>query len=85
VADRQMGHPIAVEARFGESGRVIPLNFVWRGQVYPITDVGRSWEDEQGRYHFLVMTPPDRVFEIVFASKALQWTLVSSHERPRVV
>jgi len=85
ITEAQKLQPIAVEARFDEQGTVTPLSFSWRGRSYPLTDVGRRWVDEQAVVHFLVMTPPDRIFEIVFRPADLRWLLVQSHERARVV
>jgi len=64
--------PVEVAARFGLDGKIVPLNFSWREKSYKITSVGRSWEDEAGR-HILVMTPGDRIFELVFTPAESRW------------
>lgn len=74
--------PIEVEARFWPDGRVEPLAFRWRGRWYAISGHGRQWEDAQGRRHFLVMTVPDRIWELAFDPAAGQWYLL---RRPQSV
>lgn len=76
--------PLAVNARFDEAGEITPLSFVLHGRTHPISAVGRQWGDNQGRRHFLVMTPPDRIIEIVFHPVDLRWALAGDHERPRL-
>ncbi len=66
--------PVEVTARFNSDGRIIPLNFSWREVNYKVSSVGRSWEDEAGR-HILVMTPGDRIYELVFVPTESLWYL----------
>jgi len=77
--------PVAVEARFDEQGTITPQSFILHGRRHPVSDVGRQWTDDQGQRHFLVMTPPDRIFELVFQPVNLVWRVVFSPDRPRVV
>ncbi|NOZ06552.1 MAG: hypothetical protein GXP41_09435 [Chloroflexi bacterium] len=77
--------PVAVEAHFDEQGTITPQSFMLHGRRHPVSDVGRRWTDGQGRLHFLVMTPPDRIFEIVFQPANLVWRVVRSPDRPRIV
>jgi len=67
--------PVEVTARFGIDGKIVPLNITWRQKGYKVTSVGRSWENETGR-HILVMTPGDRVFELVFVPAECHWYIL---------
>lgn len=66
--------PVEVTARFSIDGKILPLNFSWRQKSYKITSVGRSWENETGR-HILVMTPGDRIYQLVFVPAESLWYL----------
>ena len=67
---------IDVVARFERSGRISPQSFTWRQVDYPVTSVGRSWQDDAGQHkHILVMVPGDRVFELVFEASKGRWWL----------
>lgn len=73
--------PIDVTARFSIDGKIVPLNFSWREKNYKVASVGRSWVNETGR-HILVMTPGDRVFELIFVPASNLWYLhqLDSHQ-----
>jgi len=66
--------PVEVTARFDLDGKIIPLTFSWREKNYKVASVGRSWEDEAGR-HILVMTPGDRIYQLVFIPAESLWYL----------
>jgi len=66
--------PVDVAARIEQDGRITPLHFTWRGANYPVTSVGRSWQDGTGR-HSLVMVPGEHVFELVFQAADGRWSL----------
>jgi hypothetical protein len=66
--------PVEVTARFDLDGKIQPLDFSWRQKSYKVAAVGRSWEDEAGR-HVLVMTPGDRIFELIFTPVENRWYL----------
>ncbi|MBP1692182.1 MAG: hypothetical protein H6Q37_65 [Chloroflexi bacterium] len=68
--------PIRVTARFNPDGEIIPENFNWQGIDYPITSVGRHWQDVRG-FHILVMVPGDQIFELVFVAAELVWYMGS--------
>jgi len=68
-----------VEARFGEDGKITVLSFHWRGRRRPVTGAGREWRAGDGR-HFLVMTPGERVFELVYHSATGVWSVVKVPE-----
>ena len=68
---------VEVTARFDEDGKIIPQKFTWRQVKYPVTAVGRYWNDDTGQ-HILVMTPVpgtpgDRVFELVYTASEGRW------------
>lgn len=63
----------AVKAIFDPEGRIRPQTFVWAGQKWPVTDVGRQWTDEEGRHHVLVMISGPRTFELRFDPATLRW------------
>lgn len=63
----------AVKAVFDPEGRIRPQTFLWAGQHWPVTDVGRQWTDEDGLHHVLVMISGPRTFELRFDPEALQW------------
>ena len=66
--------PVNVAARFEQDGRIFPLHFTWHGRDYPVITVGRTWQDETGR-HILVMTPGDKVVELIFRADQGRWYL----------
>ena len=66
---------IEVKARFDDQGRIIPLSFTWQGQAYPVEATGRRWQDEAGQ-HILVMTPGNKVYELVFSPAGMRWYLL---------
>ena len=63
-----------VEARFAEDGGIRVLNFTWQGRRQAVTSQGRQWEAADGR-HVLVMTPGERVFELVYERPAGGWVI----------
>lgn len=69
-----MNDPVAVEARAEEGGALRPLAFLWRQRRYPITALGRQWEQDDER-HFLVMTTDDQVYELVYLAREGAWRL----------
>jgi hypothetical protein len=69
-----MKQAIAVEVRFEPDGSIRPLNFIWRGQRYRISSIGRQWE-EDGTRHFLVMCLDERVYELVHLPDQSTWHL----------
>ena len=82
-----MSIPTAVEARFEEDGRLIPLAFHWQGQRMPITSWGRTWVTGQGDkkfYHYLVMTVGERVCELTFEPRSLCWHVIQRRAREAV-
>lgn len=65
--------PTAVRAVFDPEGRIRPQTFVWGGQQWPVTDVGRQWVDDDGVHHVLVMISGPRTFELRLDPTVLRW------------
>lgn len=66
--------PVEVVVRFDRQGKVLPQSFIWRQQEYMVTSMGRRWQDDQGQ-HILVMTPDERVNELVYVPGEMRWYL----------
>jgi hypothetical protein len=74
--------PISVDVRFEESGQIIPMQFTWRGSVYSVSSVGRSWQDGEN-FHFMVMSIT-RTFELLWDTANHQWRLVQPSRSARL-
>jgi PncC family amidohydrolase len=74
TAEENRMQAIEVKARFDNQGKVIPVSFTWQGQVYPVEATGRRWQDEAGQ-HILVMTPGNKVYELVLSPGEMRWRL----------
>ncbi len=70
-----MDEPILVEADLSVAPPK-PRSFRWQGQRYPIADLGRRWTDDEGRLHYLVMTPGEHVYELAYAPAEGSWHLL---------
>lgn len=75
-----MKDPISVEVRFARDGSITPLNFIWRGQNYAVSSLGRRWE-EDGARHYLVMDTHGEVYEIAFFMQEGYWRLCKAPTR----
>ena len=53
-------------------GQMIPIKFTSQNNTYLITDIGRSWQDEQGT-HILVLTSQGAASELILSSKDSNW------------
>ena len=71
---------IEVTTRFDTRGKIIPVNFIWQGEKYPIEATGRSCEDEQGQ-HVLVMIAGGKVFELLYVHAEARWYLEQTGAR----
>ena len=79
--------PTAVEARFDEEGKVVPIAFRWQGRDVRISDVGRRWTEPHGAnqiHHYLVMTPSQDTFELCLDTATLRWKIKRVWERERM-
>ncbi len=68
---------IEITVHIDKDGRVDPQSFTWRGQPQRVDHSGRRWEAEDGE-HILVMTPSERIFELLYARSDGLWYLVSA-------
>lgn len=59
-----LGEAAQVECRSGREGRLLPVAFTWRGQRYTVDSRGRSWDDDAGGWHVLVMSHPHGTFQL---------------------
>jgi hypothetical protein len=75
--------PVEVTARFDTQGIAYPQQFVWNGQVFPVTSTGRRWQDQAGQ-HVLVMTVEAKTYELVFDPLRLCWYLNPSKASPKI-
>jgi len=70
-----MNEPAEVEARFATDGQIRVIRFSWRGSKLQVTSPGRSWGADDG-LHYLVMTPGDRIFELLYEPVKGLWSVV---------
>jgi hypothetical protein len=63
---------VEVTARFNTKGEVFPKNFSFQNRNYRIVSTGRTWIKEDN-LHFLVMTPSEQIFELIFVPKEILW------------
>jgi hypothetical protein len=75
--------PIEVVAKFDPQGNVVPQQFTWQGNSYPVESIGRRWVDGTGQ-HILVMIPNGKVFELVYAPLEGHWYLGQLADRRAV-
>ncbi len=61
--------PSEVEARFGLAGEMTLLTFTWHGSRHAVASQGRQWRAADG-WHFVVMAPGERIFELRYAPDA---------------
>ena len=69
-----MIEPTEVEARFSTDGQIRVLGFTWHGTRLPVVSYGRSWGADDG-LHYLVMTPGDRVYELLYEPVKGLWSV----------
>lgn len=79
------GTPVTVEARFEPDGQIVPVAFTLDGRERRITDRGRQWTGARGERHFLVMTAPTAIYELIFSPATLSWQVVTKTDGPAVV
>lgn len=65
---------VKVECYSGHTYAQRPRFFTWRGQRYQVQEVERTWRTPQGPC-FLVRTPEDSVFELVYNEHNDIWFL----------
>lgn len=67
---------IEVTTRFDPQGKIIPLNFVWRGQETHIDSIGRQWDSHDGS-HLLVMDRGGHTYHLVYQANTPKWYLLT--------
>ena len=63
-------------------GNVQPVKFKWAGRTLTVSRIAYAWVTRQGshpQYHFSLLTGGREVYEIVFNSFRVTWTLVRVH------
>ena len=77
MAYEEIQEPIEV-ITFFEQGKIHPLRFKWKGEVYKITRVNSRWSTQVGlgrEYHFSVTANSPDCFELVFDTTDFNWQL----------
>ena len=67
---------IRVGAAFNNR-RVMPVWFMWRGRYYKVKSVTYTWRTNQGiaRVHHYSVSDGDNLYELLFNTDTLEWTL----------
>lgn len=73
----------AVEAVFGEDGRIEPRRFTWQGTWLDVEGIGRRWTDD-GERCFNVLAAGGRAFELRFDPASVRWAVMGGPSRPMV-
>jgi len=63
---------INLQVKYLPDGKMIPVQFSFKGEYFLVTDIGRSWQDEQGT-HILVLTGQGPASELILSSKDATW------------
>ena len=74
---------VNVETWRGSDGLLRPTAFNWRGRRCLVTSQGRTWLDEEGGRHYLVMSDDRGSFEL-FLSPDGEWRVSRAWQRPPV-
>lgn len=72
---------IQVTARFTPQGKIIPIEFVSEEMTVAVQDIGRQWEDEDGK-HILVMDQRTKAYHLLFKPSEITWYLVRDISSP---
>lgn len=73
----EIDDPIQV-ITFFEEGKLHPLRFKWKGDVYKIKRVNSTWSVQHGAtrcHHFSVTAQTPDCFELVFDASSFDWKL----------
>lgn len=74
---QELHEPIEMIGHF-RAGEVLPCRFRRKNRVYHIVRVSSCWESREGvykRYHFVVRTRSEDVYEIHFDLENMVWIL----------
>lgn len=77
------GRAAAVEAVFGEDGRIEPRRFTWQGTWLDVEGVGRRWTEDAERC-WNIMAAGGSVFELRLDLASLRWAVTRGPSGPRV-
>ena len=73
---------VEVQVGYDPRGKLNPVEFRWRGQVYFVQAIGRRWKDNQG-LHILVQSG-QQVYELLYQGENEQWWLAGKPDFPPV-
>jgi hypothetical protein len=74
---QEINEPVEVIALFRQ-GKLSPLKFRWRDQVYRVNRINGSWNRQEGRsrlFHFAVMSESTDVYELSYNETSLNWRI----------
>lgn len=74
---------IEVTTRVDVSGKLIPISFIYQGLFLRVDEIGREWEDTEGRHVLVMVTPGGNVYELVHQQNG-DWIVAKGHDRPTV-
>lgn len=77
--------PLDVKLSAGPDDRLRPSALEWRGHWITISSWGRTWVDEQGGKHFLVMSRSHGTFELLQDHETGSWWLKRAWEQQHLV
>lgn len=72
---------IEVTVRFLPGGKLVPLEFKHGPSLVKVLDLGRQWDDPQGR-HILVRGGADQTYHLLFQASEPGWYLVGGMAAP---
>lgn len=81
-AHAEEGDRALVELTCPEGSRPRPTAFTWRGNRYIVDGWGRTWEDAEGRRHYLVMDRAQGTFELALETARGEWRVLRAWQRP---
>jgi hypothetical protein len=74
---QEFHEPIEMIGHF-RTGEILPCRFRWKNRVYHISRVSSCWESREGvyrRYHYVVRTRDEDVYEIHLELENMTWML----------
>jgi len=66
---------IEITTRFKRDGSLIPIEFSLEDQTVQILNVGRQWDNDDGK-HILVMDYRENTYHLYFQLSNLSWYLM---------
>ncbi len=71
---------LTVKCYSGHTYAEEPRSFWWRGVVYEITEIEKSWH-EPGKRCFRVKTGGNKLFQLCYNEQQRQWSIVEAVRR----